>query len=174
MSRKPSPTTTLPASLRVEYVAALAGLTEKRVRQLSAENKLPPIRGALMPAQETIEALFKYYRRDGETLQREKMLKVSAERKLREHDLAVKEDAYLERGDVGRAIGDLGARLRSVIVNQLVRKLPLAVEAAAPRELKQLARTAVETIGVDVADLCLAELRQAAIKLKDTSNEHSH
>jgi hypothetical protein len=78
-----------PATITAEQLAGLCNLTKRRLYQLADEHKIPqPVNGRF-PMLETITFLFSYYQRDGQDLQREKLLKTAAERKLREHELAL-------------------------------------------------------------------------------------
>src|ERR1035441_1872318 len=82
------------ATISAEQLAGLCNLTKRRLYQLADENKIPqPVNGDF-PMLATITALFGYYQRDGESLQREKMLKTSAERKLRAHELANRSEEH--------------------------------------------------------------------------------
>jgi hypothetical protein len=74
----------------------------------------------------TITALFAYYQRDGESLQREKMLKTTAERKLREHELAITEGKFLNRNDVTRRVVGIGKILNAGLDNRLELRLRVA------------------------------------------------
>ena len=65
-------------TITTDDLATLAGLTPRRVRQLSDEGKLPPITGNTLPMLDAIKALFQWFARDGELLAAEK-LKIATE-----------------------------------------------------------------------------------------------
>jgi hypothetical protein len=81
-----------PATITAEQLAGLSNLTKRRLYQLADEHKIPQPTNGCFPMLETITAMFSYYQRDGADLQREKLLKTAAERKLREHELGVMEN----------------------------------------------------------------------------------
>jgi len=78
-----------PAIITAEQLAGLSNLTKRRLYQLADEHKIPQPTNGCFPMLETITAMFSFYQRDGQDLQREKLLKTAAERKLREHELAL-------------------------------------------------------------------------------------
>jgi hypothetical protein len=80
-----------PATITAEQLAGLCNLTKRRLYQLADEHKIPQPTNGCFPMLETITAMFSYYQRDGADLQREKLLKTAAERKLRELELGVSE-----------------------------------------------------------------------------------
>jgi hypothetical protein len=153
------------ATISAEQLAGLCNLTKRRLYQLADENKIPqPVNGDF-PMLATITALFGYYQRDGESLQREKMLKTSAERKLREHELANTEGKFLTRDAVARDASDAGARIRTVLIQRLTRDFPIRCEQDAPQELKVVARTAGTEIGGAACDELLEFLRRSLLAM---------
>jgi hypothetical protein len=80
-----------PETITVNQLATLANLTPRRIRQLGDEGKIAKAENARLPMVESIKLLFQFYQRDSVTLEREKMLKVCVERKLRECQLATLE-----------------------------------------------------------------------------------
>lgn len=92
-----SPTTPTPAipTITAEQLAALTHLTPRRLNQLAQDNKIPPPINGQFTTRATISALFDYYQRDGEEIQKERLLKLTAERKMVEHRLAIEEDRLM-------------------------------------------------------------------------------
>ena len=77
--------------ITVAELAALSNLSRRRIYQLVQEKRLPPAEKGFFPLA-AVRQLFEFYQRPAETLQREKMLKTTIERKLREHELGVMEN----------------------------------------------------------------------------------
>ena len=69
----------------------------------------------------TIRQLFEFYQRDGETLQREKMLKTAAERKLREHELATTEGKLINAAVARQTIAFALKKYHGIVRTQLER-----------------------------------------------------
>lgn len=84
-----------------EKLAALANLTKRRLYQLAEQNKIPPATNGQFPMLASITALFAFYQRDGEQIQQEKLLKLTAERKTVELRLA-KEKGLMMPVEVAR------------------------------------------------------------------------
>ncbi len=68
-------------------LAALAGVTTRRIRQLAEAGKIPPPVESFFPAFESISKLITHFRTANEELRMEKLAKLTAERKLRELEL---------------------------------------------------------------------------------------
>ena len=73
-----------------EKLAALANLTPRRLYQLAKDGKIPPPINGNFPMLASITALFAFYQRDAEEIQKEKLLKLTAERKMQELDLQIR------------------------------------------------------------------------------------
>ena len=72
---------------------------------------------------ETLKRLFGYYQESGPELAKEKLLKCSAERKLRENELAQVEAKYLLKSDVARDAVGAGKVLNAGLDNWLELRL---------------------------------------------------
>jgi len=166
MKKTKSMPTPQPATISGEQLAGLCNLTKRRLYQLAEEQKIPPAENGNFPMLTTIRRLFEFYQRDGETLQREKMLKTTAERKLREHELAKIQGKYLPKEDVVRAAAGIGLKIRAVLTRKLCHDFPISVEQAAPQELKALARTTVHDIGQSAAADALEHLKCELLAIK--------
>lgn len=154
-----------PATITAEQLANLSGLTRRRLYQLADENRIPQPTDGHFPMLATITALFAWFQRDGADLQREKLLKVTAERQLKELELAKIQGKYLPKEDVGRACAGLGLKIRAVLTRKLCHDFPISAEQSAPQELKALARTTAHDIGQSAATDALEHLRQELLQL---------
>lgn len=86
-------------------LAKLCNLTTRRLNQLAAGGKIPHVVSRGVYPWAAINALFAYYQRDGEDIQREKLLKLTAERKMKEDDLARGRGLLIEISEARRQIG---------------------------------------------------------------------
>jgi hypothetical protein len=100
----PPPTTAAVAMIAGEKLAALANLTPRRLYQLAKDNKIPPPINGSFPMLATITALFAFYQRDGEEIQKEKLKKLTAERQMTELKLATQQGRMAETAEVKREI----------------------------------------------------------------------
>jgi arsenate reductase-like glutaredoxin family protein len=75
-------TTSLPDSISAAELASLANLTERRLRQLAAENKMPQPKQGRFPLPGALRDLFTYFRRDSAAAAQEKLRTLAAQRKL--------------------------------------------------------------------------------------------
>jgi hypothetical protein len=179
MKKPPSKPTlpNAPASISAEQLAGLCNLTKRRLYQLADDHKLPqPVNGQF-PMLAAITALFAYYQRDGESLQREKMLKTTAERKLREHELAMTEGKYLKKSDVERDVAGIGrilnanldrfleVRLRVLTLERLNQRPPMP--PLTPEQTESVV-TAICAIGVEANTTIKAQLKAGLYALKAT------
>ena len=164
-----------PATISAEQLAGLSNLTKRRLYQLADEHKIPQPTNGCFPMLETLTALFSYYQRDGADLQREKLLKTAAERKLREHELALVEGKHLKKSDVERDAVGLGRRLNAGLDRWLELRLRVMAMAKfnqrpvtpplAPEQLTQVVEVICE-IGVETNLALKDDLRASLGKLK--------
>jgi hypothetical protein len=110
-------------TITVNQLGNLANLTPRRIRQMGEEGALPKAENARLPMVEAIRMLFAFYQKDSVTLERERTLKVGAERKLREIELARVEGEFLKKDEVGRACQAIGTVINSIINNRLELRL---------------------------------------------------
>ena len=108
-----------PATITAEQLAGLSNLTKRRLYQLADEHKIPQPTNGCFPMLETITAMFSYYQRDGADLQREKLLKCTAERKLREHELGVEDGRLMDRAVAQNTISAALKRYHSIVRTRL-------------------------------------------------------
>jgi hypothetical protein len=164
----------LPASISLTTLSELCGLSVRRMRDLAAEGKLPKVQKSRLPTREAIQRLYAHFKAQQTTVAEARARKVDAEARIKSIQADEAEGSFFPKVEVERGMNDLAARLRNAVISYLCRRLPIAVQEAAPQELKQSARVAVEGIGMTCADECLAVIRQAADKLKDTRDEATH
>jgi hypothetical protein len=111
-----------PATITAEQLAGLSNLTKRRLYQLADEHKIPqPVNGCF-PMLETITFLFSYYQRDGQDLQRERLLKIAAERKLREHELALTDGTLIDRAEAERTMSAAMKKYHGLVRSRLERR----------------------------------------------------
>ena len=165
MKKSKSIPTPQPATITAEQLAALSGLTRRRLYQLADENRIPQPTDGKFPMLETITALFTWFQRDGADLQREKLLKVTAERQLKELELAKIQGKFLPKEEVGRACAGVGLKIRAVLTRKLCHDFAIRAEEAAPQEHKSIIRCAAAAIGQNAADDALEHLRQELLQL---------
>jgi hypothetical protein len=104
-----------PETITVNQLATLANLTPRRIRQLGDDGKIPKAENARLPMVESIKALFEYFQRDSATLEREKTLKVCAERKLRERELASLEGTLCDTGVAQLAVTAVAMKYHAIV-----------------------------------------------------------
>lgn len=129
MKKKSTPTPSAPtvATISIEQLAGLANLTKRRLNQLADENKIPQPTNGSFPMLATITALFSFYQRDGEEISREKLKKLTAERKITEQELDVTKKDLINRAAAEvDAIGII-QRLHNSITDEHEREIPLFV-----------------------------------------------
>ena len=163
-------TSPAPANITAEQLTGLCNLTTRRLYQLADENKIPQSANGQWPMLATITALFAYYQRDGEQLSREKLLKTTAERRLREHELAKTEGKFLPLAEVAQACAAIGKTINGVINNRLEVRLRVtvlerlkAVEFSPPLTAEQItgAVAVMCAIGQETSVTLKTELRTA-------------
>jgi hypothetical protein len=110
-----------PATITAEQLAGLSNLTKRRLYQLADEHKIPQPTNGCFPMLETITAMFAYHQRDGADLQREKLLKCTAERKLREQELSIAEGKLTNAKIAQQTISAALRRYHSIVRAQLER-----------------------------------------------------
>jgi len=157
--------TLAPETITVNQLATLANLTPRRIRQLGEEGKIPKAENARLPMVQAIRELFQFYQRDSVSIEREKLLKTAAQRRLIEHALARTEGQYMLCTEVARDASDAGARIRTVLIQRLTRDFPIRCEQDAPQELKVIARTAGTEIGGAACDELLEFLRRSLLAM---------
>ena len=162
-----------PITITTEELAGLTNLTSRRLYQMADEHRIPQPTNGVFPLLSSISALFAFYQRDGETLQREKMLKVSAERKLREHELRIADKAYFDRREVTLAADEIGVRIRTVITQKLAREFPLRVSDAVPQDLKAAARGAAEEVAKSAVNDILEGIKKEVLGLEQRADSRA-
>ena len=88
--------------IAAEQLAALANLTKRRLYQLAEEGKIPPATNGQFPMLASIKALFNFYQRDGEEIQKEKLKKLTAERQRLELKLSKEQGRLVETDEAVR------------------------------------------------------------------------
>jgi len=76
----PKNSSNLPGKIGVKNLASVAGLTERRLYQLSEAGEIPKPENGEFPCRETLLALFRYRRRDPEKLRSEKLAMMTVKR----------------------------------------------------------------------------------------------
>jgi hypothetical protein len=118
MSKTKTPS---PETITINQLASLANLTPRRIVQLGEEGKIPRPENGRLPMVQSIKELFAYYQAEGQTLQREKMLKTTAERKLREHELGVTEGKLINAAIAQNTLNAALKRYHGVVKTELER-----------------------------------------------------
>jgi hypothetical protein len=108
-------------------LAELSNLTARRIYQLAEEKRIPPAVRGRFPTRDAVRRRFEFYQRDGETLQREKMLKTAAERKLREHELSLTDGTLMEVAVAQRTISAALKKYHGIVRTELERLEPKAI-----------------------------------------------
>lgn len=81
--------------ITVDELASMTGvISSRRVRQLSAEGKIPPIKRGKLPMLDSIRGICAHFNRVSEQTQRERLALLTANRKARELELSVSEGKY--------------------------------------------------------------------------------
>src|SRR5689334_13876791 len=96
--------TTIPATISGKQLAALANLTERRLRQLAEQKRLPAPTKNQWPLEESLKSLFRYYQETGEEYSRERVLKLAAQRKRVELELERARGKVVEKAAVAQTI----------------------------------------------------------------------
>jgi hypothetical protein len=117
----PTPPAPRPAEISAEQLAGLSNLTKRRLYQLADEHKIPQPTNGMFPMLATISALFSFYQRDGADLAREKLLKTSAERRIKERELAALEGTIMNAAVARATIAAALKRYHNIVRTQLER-----------------------------------------------------
>jgi phage terminase Nu1 subunit (DNA packaging protein) len=137
------------AMIAADRLAELCNLTPRRLYQLAETGKIPPASNGQFPMLATITALFSFYQRDGEEIQKERLAKLTAERKMTELKLALEQGNSIPTEDVFEAWADLIMMMKQRLLSaghnlQSTGKLNhdqrLAVDAEITGALSELAR----------------------------------
>jgi hypothetical protein len=123
----PPPTTPTVATISIEQLAGLANLTKRRLNQLADDNKIPQPTNGIFPMLATITALFSFYQRDGEEIQREKLKKLTAERKITEQELDVTTGDLINRATAEIDAIGIVQRLHNACTDEHEREIPAFV-----------------------------------------------
>jgi len=153
MKKKNTPDTPTPAPaaamIAADRLAELCNLTPRRLYQLAETGKIPPASNGQFPMLASITALFSYYQADGVEIQREKLAKLTAERKITELKLALEEGESIPADNAGQAWEDLTLLMRQRLLStghnlesqgRIDHAQRLAVDAEVKAALSELAR----------------------------------
>ena len=162
-------TETPSATISAEQLAALCNLTTRRLYQLADENKIPQPTNGHWPMLATITALFAYYQRDGEQLSKEKLLKTSAERRLREHELGVIQGKFLPLANVQQACVSIGKTLNA----GLNRQLEIRLRVTTAERFKATELTAAQTAAAIEVICAIGRETNAVLKTELRTALHS-
>ena len=91
------------------------------------EKRLPAPANGEFPALETLSALFTYYQNTGEEYSRERTLKLAAQRKRAELDLARAKGQMVLKAEVAAAFGRIAAAVKGILTQKLENEYPVAV-----------------------------------------------
>jgi hypothetical protein len=121
MKKKKTPDTPPPAPaaamIAADRLAELCNLTPRRLYQLAETGKIPNAANGQFPMLATITALFNFYQRDGEEIQKERLAKLTAERKMTELDLAQAEGAAIPTATVIDEWSDLVVMMKQRLLS---------------------------------------------------------
>lgn len=124
MTKSKSTIPEAPATISVEQLAGLSNLTKRRLYQLAEEHKLPPPANGHFPMLEAIKRLFDYYQQSGPELAREKLLKLTATRKLAELEVGRVTGTLCPRSEISPILRNLSLNQRFALQNKLEVELP--------------------------------------------------
>lgn len=152
-----------PGTISVDSLGAISNLSRRRLYALAESNVIPkPTRGAF-PRDETLRRLFASYQREGATLTRERTLKLAAERRLAEIEVARAEKTYAPVSEFNKNLDDFAEVVKQSIrdswecsliplVQGLIRKhVPESEQNAACEEVVKLVQGGVDTIFCAIA-----------------------
>jgi hypothetical protein len=103
--------------IAADRLAELCNLTPRRLYQLAETGKIPPATNGQFPMLAAIAALFNFYQRDGEEIQKERLAKLTAERKMTELKLALEQGNSIPTEDVVEAWSDVVLMMKQRLVN---------------------------------------------------------
>jgi hypothetical protein len=119
-----APTPATPATISTAQLESLSNLGERRLRQLAQEGKLPQPTGGHWPMILTIKRLFAVYQESGPELAKEKLLKMAAQRKLAELEVARVTGLFVPRAEIGPILRNLSLNQRACLQNILENEMP--------------------------------------------------
>ena len=141
-------------TITIKDLAAVSGYTSRRLRQLVTESKLPAIEGGELPTTETLRRLFDHVRKDSEELKAERLLKIRAEREIRQIQSQTAAGKFSSRETFDQTLIIFGNAINSAI-NHQEKPLALVLQAAAPSANPDAIAQAVQK-GVDSMRAALA------------------
>src|SRR5690348_12698977 len=125
-------TTVKCATIDGKALAAMVNLTERRLRQLAEQKRIPGPKRGQWQLEATIKALFLYYQAAGEEYSREKTLKLAAQRKRTELQLERERGKVVAKADVANAIRRIMSPARATLEARLVNEYPSVVAGLEP------------------------------------------
>jgi hypothetical protein len=138
--------------ISVACLASLSNLSQRRIYQLAAQNRIPQPEKGFLPEAESIRALFSYFQREREGIARERMLKVAAERRMAERKDRMEEGDAIARP----AITDAWSNIILIFRERMLR---IGNNVQSKAALTELQRAAVEQ---EVSD-ALHELKKKLV-----------
>lgn len=132
MTKHIEPKAAAPANITTKQLESLSNLGERRLRQLAQEGKLPSPVGGNWPMIETIRRLFHLYQESGPEMSREKLLKMAAQRKLAELEVARVTGLFVPRAEISPILRNLSLNQRACLQNILENEMPAKLAGLDP------------------------------------------
>jgi len=132
----------LPERITLKTLASLSGYTERRLRQLVDESRLPAVVDGMIPIG-AIRELFLFLSRDTEELRKEKLLKTRAEREIRQVEAEAAAGRFQSVEIFNRNTIVMGEVINKAIT-AAEKPLTAALEKAAPGADPMAIRVAME------------------------------
>lgn len=140
------------ASMHADDVAKIAGVTERRLRQLAAEGVIPKPKKNLYPVRETFQGLFEYYRQKAEQSDVKKEREQEELRKIRftnEQSFGnlVSIDWIVER------FLKVGPKVRGILRQKLEVEWPSAAAGLEVEQLRVYGKRTVDAVLTEIGNL---------------------
>jgi hypothetical protein len=113
--------------IAVNDLSQMVGLTPRRLRQLATEQKIPGGGRDGWPLATNIKALFDLQRTQPAEYHRERTLKLAAQRRRLELQLAREQGDVIPRADIAGAIIRALGQVRPILEARLINEYPAAV-----------------------------------------------
>jgi hypothetical protein len=126
----------------IKTLANWAGITERRLRQLGEEGRLPKIIKGAMAMPDAVKQLFAHYQ--GEGLARERLLLTKARREMAEQKLEDQSPSLLTMLDVEHGLEQVRYRFMRLTSSDLYNGTGLKPTEAVQRVVQQAAAEAIE------------------------------
>ena len=137
---------TAPATITTAQLEHICNLTERRLRQLAQDGKIPQPTGGRWPMVETIQRLFGFYQQHGPELSAEKLRKLRAERRMKEMQADKEAGRLLDRSVICPALRNLAMNQRAALQNKFEVEMPAKLTGLDPITIRARMAEAVDQI----------------------------